>query len=176
MLNTLKALLKNQNLCEIYTNVEQTNKFSVGYVVAVDERNCLLLAVDFYGQYDGLSCFLIDKIFQIQTCTQYLQAIEKLVKHRNIITSKNHRTDTILLDILTDISENKRICEIELCDSNLADATGYVKNVDVKENKIELLLVDEFGHNDGETIIDMQMISHISYDSTDTIRLEILNK
>lgn len=44
------------------------------------------------------------------------------------------------------------------------------------ENKIKLSLVDEFRNNDGETIIDTQMISHISYDSTDTTRLEILNK
>ncbi len=176
MTNKLKTLLQNQRLCEIYSNTDHTDKFSVGYIVAVDKHNCLLQAVDFYGQYDGLSCFLLDEIYKIQTNTQYLQAIEKLIKYRNAITIKSFQTDTILFDMLSDISKKKRICEIELCDSNLADAIGYVKKVNANENKIEMSLVDECGNNDGETIIDTQMISHISYDSTDTIRLEILNK
>ena len=83
--------------------------------------------------------------------------------------------DHILVNILSDIKDKHRICQIELCDSDSVDITGYVNDVDTNNLTVEICLIDELGSNDGCSVVDMQMISYLSYDSNDTIRLEILN-
>lgn len=176
MISILKEGLKNHTLCEIYANTERTDKFFVGYVISIDEQNCVLSAIDPYGQYDGLACFCIDEIYRIQTKTQYLQAMEKLVNFRNTTTKKEYFQENLLVNMLLDICRQKRICEVELCGSNVANVTGYVTEVNLPDNAAKLRLVDEFGNNDGETIIDIQTISSLTFDSTDTVKLEILNK
>ena len=173
---TLKKAMKSQSLCEIYTNTEQTDKFAVGYVLSLDEQNCVVSLVGFYGEYDGLACFSIDEIYKIQSRTKYLQAIEKLINFKGKTVRNCFFQDHILVNILSDIKDKHRICQIELCDSDSVDITGYVNDVDTKNLTVEICLIDELGNNDGCSVVDMQMISYLSYDSNDTIRLEILNK
>lgn len=174
MMDKLKTYCKELSLCEIYSNPDDTNKFCVGYVLAVDDNNCVVQTIDRYGAYDGVSCLFNEDIIQIRTDTKYLSAMLKLARYKGNNTIKDVSYDRLFRDILFDIKENVRICEIELCDSKLCDIMGYIR--DFNDDNIKILCVDDFGENDGETIIDINTISHVSYDSIDTIRLEILHR
>lgn len=170
----LKTLCEKRILCEIYSNPDDTNKFCVGYILAVDDDHCVVQRIDRYGAYDGMSCFFNEDIFQISTDTKYLRAMLKLSQHKCDNAIKDAPADELLNGILYDIKQNNRICEIEVCDSRLCNAVGYIGCFN--EDSINLLCVDDLGEDDGNTVVDMNAISHVTYDSTDTVRLEILRE
>lgn len=170
--------IDKKNLYEIYTDVENTDKFTVGYIVAIDEQFIVVEEIDAYGNNDGWTCFYLDDVIRYQAKSRYLDDLSKLCKYngtgRKSIDLKQNRN--LLFSILYNIAQAERICIIELCDSNLQDVVGRVKRIDGEKEEITVELVNSYGDIDGETIIDVAKISHISYDNCDTKKIEILQK
>ncbi len=170
MKNRLTKIKCSKQLCAIYTDEESTNRFAVGYVISCDEYTIFEL-YDPYGHYDGIACFLTDFIYQVKTKTKYLLAIEKLVKHYNEKSCYN--VDSVV-DILNEIKQGKRICEIEFNNSGDNDISGVVNNFD--DDIVEFTEIDEYGQQGGESTFKRSIISSLSFDSSDTRKLEILSK
>lgn len=61
MNDVLSEIKQAKELCEIYTNEECTNKFSVGYVLAFDDDYVVIKMYDSNGHYDGIECFNMDQ-------------------------------------------------------------------------------------------------------------------
>ena len=78
MRKTIEELKYNNEVCEIYTNSEMTNKFSVGYIIENDKDFFVCRAIDQYGAQDGWFCCLYDNIIRIQKETVYLKNLMQL--------------------------------------------------------------------------------------------------
>lgn len=174
MIDVLNKLMQNRILCEIYSNTENTDKFNVGYISALDKNFCRVNSFDFYGNYDGSFCILTSDIFSVQTNTKYLNCIDRLIKKTDVDYTKDYSSNDILNDIILEIKNGNRICQIELCDSNLVDISGIIKNYNRQTGTLELQIFDQYGDNDGKSFVDIQTISRIEYDTCDTRRLESL--
>lgn len=169
----LKELLVNHNLCEVYTNDSDVDKFAVGYISAVDDTDCLLYNLDYYGKYDGLTCLLTDDIYEVKTETTYLKCIEKLSGFETTNFKFEQQKDSVFDSILNEIYKNCRICAIELFDSGKENITGHLTSINEKAS-IEIECIDEYGNYDGKALIDARSINCITYDSLDTRRIEKL--
>ena len=67
---------------------------------------------------------------------------------------------------------HNKVCEIELCDSGLQDAVGFISEI-TKEG-LTVQSVNEFGEQDGEAILFLSDITALSFGSDDTEKIEIL--
>lgn len=103
MKDTLNKLLKNKTICELYSDLENTDKVMVGYVLALGENSCLIFRLDFYGKYDGISYLLLDDIFNIQTETKYLKTIEKLAKINGVSLTEFQINNDLLTTMVSEI-------------------------------------------------------------------------
>jgi hypothetical protein len=175
MVNILNDLIKTSELCGVYTDANDTNKFSVGYVCGHDNSFFLLERIDPYGQSDGISCQPIEKIFNIEIKKEYIKDIQKLFDFNK---EKRHKVikcgDNAVCSILKYASENGKVCSIELYESGCNDIIGFVKSV--KDGILSLDLVSERGITDGETFADISRISRILCDSADERKISYFSK
>ena len=133
MKDTLNKILKNKTICELYSDLENTDKFMVGYVLALGENSCLIFRLDFYGKYDGISYLLLDDIFNIQTETKYLKTIEKLAKTNGVSLTEFQINNDLLTTMASEIHRKKRICTIHLCGSSYDDVTGFITDFELEK-------------------------------------------
>lgn len=174
--NYVKKYCKNKDLCEIYSDTSNSDKFVVGYIVAYDEQFLIINQIDQYGYYDGMFCTLIRDIIRIQVKTIYLARILKLIQYHNTniqaVSFKDYSWD----NLMEFVKINHRICLIELCNSAIVDIVGYVKEYHPEENKAIILQMNDDGKTDGESEIDCGYISSLIYDSQDARKIEILSE
>lgn len=167
---------KNKELCEIYSDISNNDKFMVGYIIAYDEQFLIITQIDQYGKYDGFACILMRDVIRIQVKTSYLARILKLIQYQNTNLKTMSFENCILDNIIEFVKKNSRVCLIELCNSAVVDIIGYIKEYNPKENKAIVLLIDDDGKIDGESEIDCGYLSSLIYDSKDAKKIEILSK
>ncbi len=172
MKKRLTDIQRANTLCGIYSDFESTTKFAAGYIRACNDDYTVIELFDPYGHYDGIACFLTDIIFNVETKTKYLSSLNKLIKHYN---EKSCYSPDMIGDInrvLALVKNERRVCEIELCESHNVDVSGVV--LDFDDEIIKVLNIDDDGREDGESTVSRRSVSKLSFDSTDTIKTEIL--
>jgi hypothetical protein len=175
MVYILNDLIKTGELCGVYTDADNTNKFSVGYICGHDGNFFLLEKIDPYGQNDGISCQPIEKIFNLEIKTEYIKDIQKLFDFNKEKRRKAIKCgDDAVRALLKYANENGKICAIELYESGCDDLIGFVKRV--KDGILSFDLVSERGMTDGETFAEISRISSISCDSSDEKKIAVLAK
>lgn len=173
MESILNELIKDKALCEIYADVDDTSKFALGYIIACNGDHTVVEHYDPYGHYDGIGCFMTETIFDVATETEYISALSKLIDYHN--EKSNYVVDAVgeINKLLAVIKSEKRICQIELCESK-DYIEGYIDSFN--DNIVKISKVGKYGQNDGKAIVRRDTISYITFDSTDTVKLEILRK
>ncbi len=172
MKNRLLKIKQNGDLCEIYSDFNATSKYAVGYILDFDGDYTVIKLYDPYGHYDGIAYFLTDSIYDVQTNTLYLKSLKKLIAHYDENSTYGVNSICDMNKMLSLIKREKRICEIELCESHNVDNVGIVTAFN--DDVIEILNIDKYGKEDGEATVSRQSVSQLSFDSTDTIKVEIL--
>lgn len=170
----IKKCCRDKELCEIYSDVSDNDKFYVGYILAYDEQFLMIAQIDKYGHYDGISCILARDIMRIQVKTVYLKTILKLMQYYNTDVKTASFEDFSFGNLMEFVKINRKICEIELADSARADVVGYVKKYNPKKHTVIVSLISVDGEYDGESEVDCEYISSLTYDSKDTKKIEIL--
>lgn len=170
----LVNLMEKGELCEIYTDPDRLDIFSVGYIVSVDEDFFILESINEYGKFDGYYCEIIDNIIKIEIKTQYLNDIIKLLKYnKQNRPNKMKFSSNILNNFLDKIMQEHRICTISLLDGQ--DGTiGFIEKM--KDNILTIKNIDNHGKEDGFSFIDTRDISIVEMGSSDFEKIEILNK
>lgn len=168
----------SNEMYEIYANLENSNKFTVGYIIANDKNYIVCESIDPYGKKDGLVLFLCDNIIKVQKNTKYLNNIEKLYNKQGNKRDKIffNTSESLLLQLLDYIDKNKKLCTIELCDSNINDVVGFLNKIDLNGATIELNNINDDGEKDGISIVNLNMISSITVDSLDDKKLYDLTR
>jgi len=171
----LNELKKTEELCSIYSDGNNTDKFSVGYVMDIDETYYVMESIDPYGKTDGLFCKIIENIVFIEKETIYLEKIMKLNKfYKQQRYPKYELQKDPLLSLLKFAQKNSKVCSFELCESSKDNMVGIIN--EITDEFIEIECFNDYGKNDGTAIVELGKISSVSCDSSDEKVIEILSK
>lgn len=173
MNSKIKEIMNLHKLCGIYTNVEATNKFAVGYILRADEKYFIMECIDQYGYSDGYWCKLIENIVEIELDSEYLSSILKLIAlNKQEKYPELDFNEDLLVNLIKYAMENDKICTFQICNSGYDDAVGLIKRLNT--DYVEVNAVDRFGKFDGIQILSLKSISHMSCDSCDEIKISKL--
>ncbi len=158
----LQQFVGTEELVEVYDDTDNTDKFEVGFVLAVSEDYYSLSLIDSKGRPNGSFVGQIEQIVRLAVNTQYLTAIKLLVERQrqlemNMRPSKAGPFEN-LLDLVRYAHENRVMVSVA------ADVEffGFIK--DYSPEHLELLEVNKSGIEDGIQYIDLSEVSRIDYD------------
>lgn len=161
-------------LVAVYTDLNNTTKFSVGYIVDFDENYYILKRVSPQGEDDGYLLGKTKYIYRVECDTLYIRKIAKLMKHNGTTKRVNtFESGNLLLSFISFVCNDKRIMAIELLESGNNDAIGYIHGFSSSHCTVQQ--ISELGEFDGYTTIKLEDISFVIYNSEEQKVLEILN-
>lgn len=159
----------------IFTDVDNTDKFSFGFVQEISDEHILINCISPFGFYDGYTIRNRANIYRIEYQNNYGKKLHKLYQIRNqkhqLITRK---TDNLIADLIHFAKKENFIVSIELHNSDTDDLQGYISNV--KDTIIAIEQIDEYGKNNGKSMILLEDITKISCDSDQEIMLKLLSE
>lgn len=169
MINVLKELYKTQELAEFFTNGE-TETFEVGTVVALNDDMLAFQSYTKNGFDDGIVVLSVDSIFRVETNSQYLNKMKKLISDFSISKIASLIDENNIIDSLLHIAlERKEIVSVKLLGNKYIDFTGFVERIENGECKFKV--IDEYGFDDGFSYADIADITEMSYMCEDDKRI-----
>lgn len=175
LLQCLFSICKDGKVALIYTNSEQTQKFSAGIVSGIFDNEIIIDHFLPNGKYDGFVVKRIIDIFKVELDSKYNFKIMNLSQMNNTKHDKLRRVNEKgFLTLLTYAHESKKVVTIGMFDSDYNDAQGFVEKI--SGDFCTLSLLDEYGENDGVAVLNIDNISYLSCDGDDEITLKVLHK
>ena len=175
MLRCLISTCEDEKVALVYTNLEQTEKFSAGIISGIFDNEIILGHFLPNGKYDGYVAKRIIDIYKVEVDSKYVVKITNLSKGNTAKHDKIRRTnENGFMTLLTYAYESKNVVSIEMFESGNNDAQGFVEKISGDFCTISLL--DEYGENDGAAILNIVNISHLSCNGDDEITLKVLYK
>ena len=162
MLQTIKS--KGQNV-SIYTNAEQTSKFTFGSILNVNKQCFAMHMFTPGGQDDGILVKPLDHIYRIEQNGQYSEKMKKLMGNYTGIQYQIKNNKNLMQTVLLLAKDKNWIVSIELLDSGYDDVVGFVEIV--SNDLCEINQIDSYGYYDGVSSIKLCEITQISCNSTD---------
>lgn len=167
---------KNKKIISIFRDTEDTEKFNVGYIIAIDDFNTIIQHISPNGMYDGYNLIKTGDIYQIcyngkyENKIQYLYSMQAQ-KHSDIVFSN----ENLAIDLLTFSKQNNLIVSLELHSSGIYNIQGIV--LEINDDNVLIEQITDYGENDGVTRIDIECISKIVCDSDNEQALKkLLNR
>ena len=170
---TLQELINSKEIAVIYTDDEDTSIFSIGYILAYSEDEIIVAHIDVFGNNDGFLGKKIYNITKLEYKSKYSTKIYKLNEIRkNSSDSISLHNEFLFLDLMLYAYKFKKIVSIELFNSGIDDAVGYI--VSIEGNSAKIKIVDRYGEYDGEMIINIKDITDIACDTNYQKSLDLL--
>lgn len=163
----LQRAMENGDLAEIYSDREDTEKFVVARIVALDGEFAAMSCVGSYGGYDGLLVKKLDEIFRVCVDSKYLEAIGLLYTPVDEDFQPEDGED-LRGRLLRYAMENDFAVSIELLGSGNWDVKGFVREVD---GGISVSALTSYGEYDGENAFEIEDITEIACDGEDERKL-----
>ena len=171
MYEQLAKFKDEKTMIALYTNENNCDAFSVGYICDLEQERVLFLNVGVHGEYDGYTVLCINDIFRIECNGKYLDKMKKLISfaidEKIILDSK----ESVLAFLIAKAVNDNKILAIQYNDDS--EIKGYIKEVNTV---ISIMEIDEYGYEDGENIISMDSINKIVLDDVECRDLEKLFK
>lgn len=172
MFELLKKICIKEKLVSIYSDYEETEKFFYGKILCVNEDEVLIYLISPSGKFDGILVKKTSSIFRIEYGGDYESKMELLLDCD--LPDFDYPVDEsdIGLSMLKNALETKEMISIELLDSGIYDLIGIVEAIDKTTCRIKQY--NEYGFEDGYSIINPDDITQISYASQDEQRIKRL--
>ena len=167
----LEKLMSNSQLAEVYCGSD-FDTFSAGTVLAYDEKWILLSSVAPSGEPDGYICRMTGSISKISVDTIYLNQLKKMIDQTPDPDFVIPTGSDIFLSILDDLISQKKICTIELFEDPQCTLSGMIR--EIRDNFLVICAIDQSGAQDGLSVIKIEDISCLIFDSEDERRLRRL--
>lgn len=175
MLKVINEFYLSQKYCSIYTNNSSTTSFIFGKILCFDETFFVIEAVSPNGIFDGIIVKEIDSLVYIEHDSQYSKKMLDLMRIHNYKAPQYNITDSCILSSAIGIAlENKHIVSIELLNSGLYNITGFIDGLSEEICKINQ--IDQYGNEDGHSIIQLSSITQLCFLSEDELCIELLWK
>lgn len=173
MLDILKKVCKDGDLTAIYTNRNDYDSFSVGYILGVTEESFIIKHLSSRGEFDGYSVRKTDDVYRIETDGIYLKKIKLLSEQKrgNESLPSIDTNGEFLLNAIKYAIDNKFVATICI-DESACDIVGYIKSMD--NNHVRVLQITEYGENNGETVFPLQEILKLCINDLECMDLDIL--
>lgn len=170
-----EAMEKDKVVC-VYTNPDDTTKFSVGYILSTNANETLIASISPLGRYDGYLIKKNETIFLVEFDSKYSKKIEGLflkIKNKHLLGKLDLIKENNTLQFMLNHAQNHSlIVSIELVNSQLNDIIGLVREVNDKGIKIEI--IEEIGITDGYAFCLLEDITNLEIDSEELIVLKQL--
>ena len=158
----------------LYTNKEDTERFSFGFVQEVSDDWVLLASISPFGFYDGFIIKKYEDIFRCESNDKYGKKIHKLYQ----LNKQNHSivdlvTNNLILCLFQYAQNNKLIVSIELFDSECDDMQGFITNI--QDDNFTIEQVDEYGNADGKSIVFLEDVTCVTCDSEEERSIKLLS-
>lgn len=153
-------------LVELYARADDASRFDAGWVLGVDDRYVILLAMDEKGRRDGLLLRLLENVVCVQADTLYLKKLEKLSSRFIQGRPELPPVRGDLLSWLIRFAEDGRLgISLELADSGGEDVCGTVAQDNGRVLTVRQL--DVYGNDDGMAHVPHEHITRMNCDSAD---------
>ncbi len=170
MVDVLNDLCREGTYVAVYGNSETPSKFMFGRILCVGDTRFAMLLISPNGEYDGIVVDDLEDIIRVAAHGKYHEKMMKLICP-NEVNLQLPDIDESHIDrsVLIYAKETNRLVSIELEESGAVDVCGFVE--EVSEATCKILEVDEYGFQDGDSVLDLRSISQISMDSADENRV-----
>lgn len=163
MLRSINHCYQNKKLATFYCEEGESQKLFCGYVEKYNNSEILIAHISPHGYYDGLILMHIEDIWRVDYDGDYEKKIGRLYKLREQSHKHIHAIDMgeeILYTLLDFAKQNDYIISIEFSENRIS---GFVN--DYTDDNIYLGVVNEFGAENGTSIINVDEILCIAVDS-----------
>ena len=146
----LKSYVGKDILISLYSDTDEPESFTLGYLLEMDESNVLVNMVDSFGEENGFCTIILSDIFIFDQDKMYSEKMNNLFKLKNqsrkyIVNLKSNP----IISFLENALENKILVEVNEDDNYV----GYV--IEFSIEFLELAIIDNYGNDMGMAIIDM---------------------
>lgn len=156
MLNKLGTYVDSDELISVYTNVDESDIFTLGYLIGIDENNVLMNMVDRYGEEIGFCIINANDIYNIEHDKMYSGKIEKLFKlkeqKRQYISNSDSNP---MVNFLKHAFDNHLLIQVNEDDYYI----GYVK--DFSDQILTTEKIDNYGDEIGISSLDMNNVNSL---------------
>ncbi len=170
MYNLLNNLMEEKTLTAFYTNRDESDKFSVGYVYALETDTIIIINIGIHGEFDGFTLERIEDIFKIETDTLYLRKI-KMLLDCDVQSQNLEITGELLEDILKYAKNNNHIVMIRI-EGTDDSIVGFV--LKISDTIISVKQINEYGEYDGICLFYRNEINRVMMKDVECILLEKL--
>jgi hypothetical protein len=164
LLDKYRAVLagcrERADMAEVYTDEEDLDRFSVGYIESVSRESYTLTAVDPEGQLDGRQVGRLDAIVKLVVGSEYLAALKFLHEGKMTLEELRPAAGDIPKDLrggLEHAMRNRIV--VSLLDIDRVATTGFV--TDVGHEFVEVHEIRRDGHADGFVILPVDDIFRV---------------
>lgn len=155
----LRMAMEIGELVEMYSDASDTDRFCAGYVLAMDEASVIQRHIHPSGSEDGYSWRAAGKIYRVNRCTRYLECLKKLMEPEKSPLFVPVGDEPLCEQLLRFAMKHEMVVQIELCDSDTWNLTGFVREIG-DGLTVEMLNVE--GEADGIAAIRLEDITEIS--------------
>ncbi|NLD58789.1 MAG: hypothetical protein GX647_03900 [Clostridiales bacterium] len=161
----LKRIVEEGSLASLYSDSDDTEKFSVGRIKSISDRYVLIESFDEAGKYDGYALKQADDIFLLEKDTRYLKKIRCLMGGESRPAFPEEGADGLHSSLLGFARDNNLVVSVQMMKSGVVDACGFVRGIE--EDCVEMELVNAYGESDGRSYFSPDCISQAVCDGTD---------
>lgn len=170
MRNVLESILKTK-WAGIYTNIDETDKFNYGMVIAVGLDDFAIYEISPDGKYDGVVAKKISSVIKIETDSEYIrEMLEKTPDSELRLFDMPSDAENVSFYLLESAMKTQKIVSIELADCGYFNAVGFVKNI--TETTVQILQVTNDGDEDGFAYVPIDIITEVSYFTEDEQKIQ----
>lgn len=174
--SALQRARDSGDFVSIYCDARRPQGAVQGFVDFVSHDSFLVRVVNSHGLYDGFAWRLVEDVFRVEIGGEYEQKVAYLFAARE----QNHPPFLPPLDVSSDLQRetleaakrHELLVRIEILEKDWRD--GWVESVD--EETLCLKMVDCWGHQDGECVVDLETFAKINCDSANLQDSKLLTR
>ena len=174
LLEELQRLKDEGKLVSIFSDVNDSNNFSVGYVAGINDSHFILASITPTGEYDGFLLKEATSIYMVSTDSRYIDKLSTLIDINKTKFDAFFGCDDLVQQLLTYAKRTATIVSVELINSGGVDCSGFVEFFN--NNICKIQEINEFGEPDGMSTISVSEITKISCDDSNDRPVKLLNE
>jgi hypothetical protein len=180
-LQKLKTLAKKNKVVSIFSNRNNPDIWSSGFIKSITKEDIILKHISPNGEYDGFLARRLDNIYRVDFDGIYEQRLVKLYKlrkqnHNNSFIEKENSTDDLFLELLEVAKNSNFVVTISIDETGLQEnIIGFVKEIN-EDRMVVISKVSFEGFYDGEATFYLDDIVLINCDTSDEVPYKLLFK
>lgn len=171
MKKRLESYINTDILISVYTDVDELDKFNLGFLLQIDDDYLLMNMVNKFGEEDGFCIINLDGIIIYDDDKLYSGKIKKLFAIKNQSRKEIKDLDKCVINsLLRYAKSNNYLVEVNEDNSYFGFVSYYSDEI------LELNLVDIYAKRIGTACIDIEHITNITCQDKYSKDIEMLIK